>query len=207
MHAFHDVQEGIGEPRTHPWTSSLYDPTARFTDFRKHPELVETSLEDFIPYARFPGTQKFYELIRLLNRSESIWETTEAKFWPPSIHTNGFFSKYGLICSGRFVFFCRDYRWQCNHAEQFFPVLLQNLQRLEPTAPNACVGVFLMPTIFAAISEEDAPPFCQAFGVRCYGFGNGEDEVFRGFGIGVDSVRLVTDQLERLIELSPGTYD
>jgi hypothetical protein len=201
MHAFHDLQEEVGEPRLHPWDRSASDPNARFVNFRNHPELVRTSLEDFVPYAHQPAIDRFFELVEWMNSSESIWETTESKFWRVSTHTNRFFSPYRLTCSGRLVFFCRDHLWQCTRSEWAFTNLLARLENRQPTPLNACVGVFTMPTLFLSLSDDGGrtAPECKALGVRCYGFGNTEDEAFQGFGSGVHAVRDSSHQMSAMI--------
>lgn len=204
MHAYHDRREGIGEARRHPWTLSVHDPNARFADFRAQPHAVRTSLEDFAPYAHQPAVDRFYQLVEWMNGSDTIWETTESKFWPLSTHTNKFFSGYNVTCSGRLVFFCRDYRWQCRHSDWAFGNLLAQLVNRQPTVANSCVGVFAVTTLFSGLSDDggQTAPECQALGVRCYGFGNSEDEAFDGFGAGVDGVRAITESLANMITVT-----
>jgi len=204
MHVFHDPGEGKGEPRLHPWGVSAHDPDAKFVDFLKCPDLIRTSLEDFIPYAHQPAIERFFELIEWMRGSETIWETTESKFWPISTHTNRFFAQYPLTCSGRLVFFCRNHSWQCRHATWLFENFLQRLVRRQPTSPNACVGAFMFPIQFLLLSGDggQTAPECRALGVRCYGFGRNEDEAFKGFGLGVDAVRDSAQSLAEMMMVS-----
>jgi hypothetical protein len=41
--------------RDHPNVGSESDSRSRYYDFREHPELIEISLEDFIPFAHRPA--------------------------------------------------------------------------------------------------------------------------------------------------------
>ena len=201
MHAFHDAEEGIGEPRPHPWQGSAYDPNARFVDFLRYPELIRTSLEDFLPYSDRPAIERFFQLLEWMQSPSTIWETTESKFWPVSTQSNRSFAQYRLICSGRLVFFCRDYLWQCKNSHWAFTQLLKRLKDYAPVAANACVGVFTVPTLFVSLSEDGGvtAPECKALGIRCYGFGNSEDEAFDGFGAGVDAVRSCIENMAEMI--------
>lgn len=201
MHAFHDAEEAKGESRPHPWKVSAHDPNAKFFDCLKRPDLVRTSLEDFIPYAHQPAIERFFEMVEWMCGPETLWETTESKFWPPSTHSNRFFSQYPITCSGRLVFFCRDHSWQCRHSAWAFDNLLKRLVQREPTPPNACVGVFMFPIQFLSLSEDccQTAPECRALGVRCYGFGRNDDEVFNAFGFGVDAVRDCSQGLAEMI--------
>jgi hypothetical protein len=73
MHAFHDAQEGVGEPRPHPWQASMYDRSAKFVDFLKRPDLIRSSLEDFLPYAAQPAIDRFFQLVEWMNGPDTVW--------------------------------------------------------------------------------------------------------------------------------------
>ena len=36
--------------RVHPWTEAVKNSEWRYHDFKQHPELIRTVLEDFVPY-------------------------------------------------------------------------------------------------------------------------------------------------------------
>jgi len=175
--------------------------TRSFVDFLKHPELIRTSLEDFIPFKNQLAVERFFELVEWMLNDDSPWETTESKFWSPVRNTGPAFPDYSVICSGRLVFFCRNHLWQSRHSDWLFSRLLEGLLRHKPVVPNACVGVFTVPTLFVSLSQDQGKtaPLCAALGVRCYGFGNTEDEAFDGFGSGVDAVRTCTQQIGEML--------
>src|SRR5215213_968971 len=64
--------------RTHPWTTALSDESHRYYNLIEKPELIETSLEDFLPYNNYPAIQTFYELLKWLNGSDSIFESNDS---------------------------------------------------------------------------------------------------------------------------------
>ncbi|PZR74082.1 MAG: hypothetical protein DLM73_08970 [Chthoniobacterales bacterium] len=205
MRAFHDKAEGeIGAARMHPWGGSLHDPNAKFVDFLKRPDLVRSSLEDFIPYAAVPAIDRFFSLIEWMNGADTVWETTESYLWPPAApQSNRSFAQYRIVCSARLVFFHRDHLWQLRHGDWAFTSLLRRLERREPVVPNACVGVFIAPTLFVSLSEDGGrtAPEAKVLGVRCYGFGNSEKEAFEGVGFGVDAVRSLTADMAEFMRV------
>jgi hypothetical protein len=66
--------------RTHPWDFASHDSSQRFYDFVANPELIETSLEDFLPFSHYQATRTFYSLLRWVNGMESILETNDCAF-------------------------------------------------------------------------------------------------------------------------------
>lgn len=80
MIVYRATELDIDTGRTHPWTFAEHNPSWRYVDFRREPEKIETSLEDFRPWAQFPATQRFYELIRWLNGPDSLFETNDCAF-------------------------------------------------------------------------------------------------------------------------------
>jgi hypothetical protein len=66
--------------RAHPWTRAEGDAAHRYVDFREHPELIRTSLEDLRPWADHAFTEAFYRLIEWLNGPESLLESNDCAF-------------------------------------------------------------------------------------------------------------------------------
>jgi hypothetical protein len=77
--------EEKGPERNHPWTVVVGDHQARYWNFRAHPELIPTVLEDFAPWAHYPAIKQFYELLGWLNGPESTFETNDCGLIPPRI--------------------------------------------------------------------------------------------------------------------------
>ena len=137
-----------------------------------------------------------------MNGPNTVWETTESYLWPRPRRTRiDFFADYPIICSVRLVFFNRNHLWQCRQADWAFGRLLNGLQRREPVQPNACVGVFTVPTLFLSLSNDGgkSAPECKAVGVRCYGFGTSKNQAFEGVGWGADAVREVAEGMVEMM--------
>ena len=78
----------ISAPRSHPWVDAVGDSSCRYYDFTKSPELIRTSLEDFIPYAHHDAVEEFYSLLTDLNQSSSGLESNDSAFLGPHKNSN-----------------------------------------------------------------------------------------------------------------------
>lgn len=99
--------------RPQPWTKTIYSEeleqfSGQYYDFRATPELVETVLEDFTPYADRPAIRHFYEILRWVNGDESVLETTDCAFRAPHPVDQKAVFGFQLQCDGRLQFFHRD---------------------------------------------------------------------------------------------------
>lgn len=63
-------------PRTHPWTVGATD-SARYYDFKKHPELIREALEDFRQLDGDAAGEAFYRLVEWLNGEDSLFESND----------------------------------------------------------------------------------------------------------------------------------
>lgn len=64
-------------PRTFPYAGVGHDSRGRYYDFKAAPDLVDIVLEDFVPHRANVGVQKFFALIRHINRPDAPFETTD----------------------------------------------------------------------------------------------------------------------------------
>src|SRR5512140_780274 len=69
--------------RAHPWTVATLDPSARYMDLKANPALIRLSLEDFLPFSRWPAIDTFYSLLEWLNGPESTLESNDCAFEGP----------------------------------------------------------------------------------------------------------------------------
>ena len=93
--------------RSHPWIDAESDPTNRYYDFKTHPELIRSSLEDMQEWSEYPATETFYRLLEWLNGAESVFESNDCAFSGAIANTSTQFSKR-LQCSGRLMILYRD---------------------------------------------------------------------------------------------------
>lgn len=64
-------------PRTFPYAGVGHDSRGRYYDFKAEPDLIDTVLEDFVPHRAYEGVQRFFVLIRHINRPDAPFETTD----------------------------------------------------------------------------------------------------------------------------------
>ncbi len=81
MRVFREGVHDLGV-RTQPWTGSNHLSPGRYYNFRENPELIHTSLEDFLPFSDYAGVDKFYSLLEWLNGPESSFETNDSRLDP-----------------------------------------------------------------------------------------------------------------------------
>lgn len=107
------IFEGVhsGTLRVQPWTVSNHRSPGKHYDFRKHPELIRTSLEEFTPYSSFEGVESFYSLIESLNDSNSPFETNDARLTNHmSVNTQRDLVDKAFVTLVEFCFFFRELR-------------------------------------------------------------------------------------------------
>lgn len=94
-------------PRAHPWSHTDADPAHRYVDFRTHPELIRSSVEDLRGGADHPATETFYRLLEWLNGPESVFESNDCAFNGVAANESPTFQA-PFECSGRVMILLRD---------------------------------------------------------------------------------------------------
>lgn len=93
--------------RSHPWTSAVSNAAFRYYDLLASPELIRTSLEDFVPWAHYPAVERFYALLEWLHGTGSLLESNDCELSAPHPNTNPQI-RATLACSGRVMLLFRD---------------------------------------------------------------------------------------------------
>lgn len=146
-------------PRSHPWVDAESNPTHRYYDFRRSPELIRSSLEDMQEWSAYPATETFYRLLEWLNGPESVFESNDCAFNGATADTSTGCSKR-LQCSGRLMILYRDLglnrspeqiHWLANAAAHA-------LRRTDPTFEWGAVGATIMAVRFTTLP---GPPELQ----------------------------------------------
>lgn len=96
--------EYAGDPferaRSHPWLGAAESPEAEYYDLTATPARIRSSLEDFLPWSRFPAVDSFYALLERLNHPKSALESNDCAFTGPHANEDLTISK-ALQCCGR----------------------------------------------------------------------------------------------------------
>jgi hypothetical protein len=93
--------------RAHPWVDAEGDSNHRYYNFRQHPELIRSSLEDLEPWVGHPSTETFYQLIEWLNGPGSVLESNDCAF-NGLVMNEGPHSQKRLEASGRLMVLFRN---------------------------------------------------------------------------------------------------
>jgi hypothetical protein len=169
--------------RDHPWTVSEVDSAGRFHDFRKNPELIRTSLEDFVPFASRTAIERFYSLVEMLNGAASKLESNDCAFRGPRPNDTVRFPG-ALKCSGRLMLFYRSLRENVSEpaCEWLSDRLDQTLRRIDANFAGGTIGLTRLPTRFVELPLDATGDEESRIGtilmISFWAFGNTEDEVF-----------------------------
>jgi hypothetical protein len=145
----------FSEPRSHPWQGSESDPSARYLDFTAEPQLIRSSLEDFLPYQRFAAVEDFYALLERVNHPKSLLESSDCAFNPPAA-SDSRLVKASLECSGRLMLLYRDLRQNTRKPRISWlkTAFHQQLAHLDPKFALGMIGTTLVPVRYLALPSE-----------------------------------------------------
>ena len=160
----------------HPYTGGAYSEDIRYYDFKRHPELIPTVLEDFVSYSQEPAIQRFYKLLRWLNSPDSVLESNDCAFMGPHKETDPKRDK--TICvSGRLMIFYRDLGLNIpkENLKMMSDAVLHYLSRFAPslTWQQASVGVTVVSTIYEVFNRVG-----RRLLLSFWAWGNTDDEAF-----------------------------
>jgi len=101
MRTYYDENKTFREVRLHPYRAG--EPGhAGHIDFRRFPEQIPKSLEDFLPYADQSAVQTFYRFLAEVNGHQSHLESSDCALRPPGPHRDGnstaSLSVHGRVC-------------------------------------------------------------------------------------------------------------
>ena len=176
--------EVITLARSHPWTDAVTSSDFRYYDLKLSPALIRTSLEDFLPWSRYPAVERFYALLEWLNGAASPLESNDCAFIAPHPNENPRFRK-SLECSGRVMILFRDL--SRNLSPHDLPALTNALHdALAPADPCfefGVVGTTLVPVRYVTLSDD--PPDAQLGSqlmVSFWAWGNTKTESMTNLG-------------------------
>ena len=180
------------DTRQHPWTVTTYgedleEYSGRYYDLRSQPDLIESSLEDFLPYNHRPAIRRFYDFLRWINGSSSNLETDDSAFRPPHASDADIFH-FPFQCDGRVEIIHRDLDINTDPAMfyQMVRSLAVFLQRQRPTFSEGFFELAHSKTLFTAQSQERQ--MGARIGLRFISFGNSADQTFANLLVIVDAM-------------------
>lgn len=160
----------FSEPRSHPWLGSASDPLARHYDFTASPELIRSTLEDFVPFRHYAAVEDFYALLERVNHPKSLLESSDCAFNPPQPSSQRLV-KAPLECSGRVMLLYRDLRQNTrpDRISWLKSAFQQQLARLDPKFTLGMIGTTLVPVRYLALPEDSQAGQQLLLGFWAYG--------------------------------------
>jgi hypothetical protein len=176
-----DATTANGIARSHPWTTATSDPASRYYDFKVHPELIPTVLEDFRPWDDSAAVREFYRLIATLNAPGSPFETNDCAFNAPDANVDLNFGK-SLQASGRLMMLFRDLTLNTRHdrVKWLEQRLLESLAGLDDSFPWTAVATALTPTRYLELPEGKQAGHQLA--IHFFAWGDTDEETIDHFG-------------------------
>ena len=202
MHVYDE--KDLEGTRAHPWLTCEDDPTCRYYDFKQHPELIPTSLEDFKSWSHYPAIQDFYSLLAWLNGPESILESNDCAFGGVRRNISTHMSPKERQVDGRLMVFFRSLAMNCNQQNEWYlkECFRFYLARVQPSLRDAAIGLSRLRTGFKAINMRGS---CLV--LTFFAWGDTEQEVMGTLqhlvaGIKEASVEVCRDYREKVAALS-----
>ena len=192
--------------RDHPWTISEVDASGQYHDFRKRPELIRSSLEDFVPFASRPAINRFYGLVEWVNGPDSTLESNDCGFRPPRPNDNPKFPG-ALKCNGRLMLLYRNLRHNLHEpaCQWLSDSLAQCLWQTDAEFAGGTIGLSRLPTRFVElpldVSGDEESRIGWILMVSFWAYENTVDLTFanldRLFGNLTAAVRQTSEQIVR----------
>lgn len=155
METYYDYSRESPVPRLFPYVAATSEQSG-FVDFIKYPELIETVLEDFIPFSHADAVRTFYKFLRWINGPNSNLATNDCVLRSPSPHRDAH-SHFDLSVCGRVGIHYRNLHLNSSNTRSnlLCQKLMEYLSSIDKafTPAEGLVGFSKNPVIQTAISN------------------------------------------------------
>lgn len=172
--------EPFAAPRSHPWVGAASDKTSRYYDLTASPALIRSSLEDFLPWARYAAVDAFYVLLERVNHERSLLESNDCAFTGPHPSKSTATQK-ALECSGRVMVLFRELARNtvAGQIEALKNELHVALTKLDPNFRSGVVGTTIVPVRYLALSAVGDEQLGVQLMISFWAWGNTEQETMQ----------------------------
>ncbi len=192
MIVYYDKSRVYIHPRLFPYDAAAADQKG-YIDFTENPDLIESSLEDFLPICHTPAGQTFYAMLRWINGPLSLLQTCDSALRLPQPHQDNN-SPLKLCTHGRLYILYRNLQLNSSpkHADWLCSSTMHLLSGIDPafTQKEGVVGFTKTICLQTAISRGtwneqgfEAATNDPGFGHHCmlsfWAYGNSEEVAFR----------------------------
>lgn len=156
MDTFISKQVDHTELRSHPWTNMVSDESCHYIDFKQQPDLIRSTLEDFIPFKKWDFVEQFYALIEWINSPRVLLESNDCVFNPAEDNPDQQYG-YSKKCSARLMILFRDIPENCQDKSitWLMESLLAQLSTLKPGFNAGAICLTQSPTCYLALGTEE----------------------------------------------------
>ena len=178
MKTYEYAGDPFAEPRSHPWLGAADNPIARYYDLTATPERIRSSLEDFLPWSRFPAVESFYALLERLNHPKSALESNDCAFSGPHPNEDLTILK-ALQCFGRVMVLFRELE---RNTEEGLVIWLKNelhveLVELDSDFQWGAIGTTLIPVRYLALPEAEGQQLGSQLLISFWAWGDQQADV------------------------------
>lgn len=180
MKTYEYVGDPFEEPRSHPWLANDDAPESKYYDFTTDPALIRSSLEDFVPWSRFPAVEAFYALLARLNHGKSALESNDCAFTGPHDNEDMTIPK-ALQCCGRIMVLFRDL---ARNTEDGLITWLKNELHIELAEHDSAfqwgvVGTTRVPVRYLALPEPGGQQLGSQLMISFWAWGDDESDTMQ----------------------------
>ena len=131
------------------------DSSSIYMDFKKNPRLIRTSLEDLLPFKKWPFIETFYSLIEWVNSPQSVLESNDCTFNAPEDNSDGQYP-YAKKCSARLMILFRDIPENCQQRsiDWLMQQILQSVASGKPGFRAGAIGLSQNATCYLALGDK-----------------------------------------------------
>lgn len=130
----------------------MSSPAHRYHDFKARPQLVRTSLEDFVPWSGTGAVETFYRLVEWINAPDGALESNDCEFTGPHEDRSAHSAK-SQECSGRLMILFRDLPLNLSRprVEELERAVHLRLAEVDPEFEFGIVGTTIVRTRYVSL--------------------------------------------------------
>ena len=200
MKTYEYAAEPLDTPRSHPWSGAVENAESQYHDLTATPELIRTSLEDFLPWRRFAAVESFYLLLEQLNHPKSALESNDCAFTGPDANED-MGSPKALQCSGRLMVLFRALAR--NTDEQLLARLTNQLHielsELDSAFEWGAIGTTRIPVRYLALPEADGQQLGAQLLISFWAWGDDEADTMRNLARVIENLTRALRRVSRSV--------
>lgn len=130
------------------------DQSSVYMDFKKNPKLIRKSLEDLLPFKKWPFVESFYSLIEWVNCPQSVLESNDCTFNAAEDNSDSQYP-YAKKSTARLMILFRDIPENCQQRsiDWLMQQILQSVASTKLGFRAGAIAISQNPTCYLALGE------------------------------------------------------